>query len=588
MRVNKLKNCFWALLFLTLTPSQAAAELEPVTLQLKWHHQFQFAGYYAAKAKGYYAEAGLDVDILEAKPNLDPVSEVVNGKADYGVGSNSLVLAYNADKPVKVLAVIFQHSPYVLLAKKESGISNIHDVAGKRLMLEPIADELVAYLKNEGVDLSLVQQVPHSFKVMSLIDGDTDVMSAYITDEPFFLDRQDIPYSAFSPRATGIDFYGDNLFTSDAEIELHPERVAAFRAASLKGWEYALSHPDEIIELILSQYPYKTINREKLNYEAVKMMTLIHPELIKIGYMLPERWQHIASTYADLGMLPKDIDLTDFIYAPDAEVDLSHWYWLIAIASLIILIISTIAWHFLRMNKSLDNLLYLKNQQENIGEAINHIAHQWKQPLNNLGLQLMRIEQIAGSKNGDHHQIKTLATQGQDTLEFMADTVDTFNGFLSTKKVLSRFTPDTVVEKTLALLKDNLERNSITVIKQLASDVQINVSESEFSHVLLTLIINARDAMLDRGINNAQIHLETMVKDNRMVLTLADNAGGILIKPINSIFNMGVSTKTNPDVGVGLFIVKKIVTKSWGGSINASNNKDGAIFTITVPLAQNT
>lgn len=588
MRVNKLKNCFWALLFLTLTPNQAAAELEPVTLQLKWHHQFQFAGYYAAKAKGYYAEAGLDVDILEAKPNLDPVSEVVNGKADYGVGSNSLVLAYNADKPVKVLAVIFQHSPYVLLAKKESGISNIHDVAGKRLMLEPIADELVAYLKNEGVDLSLMQQVPHSFKVMSLIDGDTDVMSAYITDEPFFLDRQDIPYSAFSPRAAGIDFYGDNLFTSDAEIEHHPERVAAFRAASLKGWEYALSHPDEIIELILSQYPYKTINREKLNYEAVKMMTLIHPELIKIGYMLPERWQHIASTYADLGMLPKDIDLTDFIYAPDAEVDLSHWYWLIAIASLIILIISTIAWHFLRMNKSLDNLLYLKNQQENIGEAINHIAHQWKQPLNNLGLQLMRIEQIAGSKNGDHHQIKTLATQGQDTLEFMADTVDTFNGFLSTKKVLSRFTPDTVVEKTLALLKDNLERNSITVIKQLASDVQINVSESEFSHVLLTLIINARDAMLDRGINNAQIHLETMVKDNRMVLTLADNAGGILIKPINSIFNMGVSTKTNPDVGVGLFIVKKIVTKSWGGSINASNNKDGAIFTITVPLAQNT
>ncbi len=88
------------------TASQASA-LEQVTLQLKWLHQFQFAGYYAAVQQGYYREAGLNVTIVPATPGKDPVLEVLNGTADYGVGTSSLLLMRTAGKPVVALAVIF-------------------------------------------------------------------------------------------------------------------------------------------------------------------------------------------------------------------------------------------------------------------------------------------------------------------------------------------------------------------------------------------------------------------------------------------------------------------------------------------------
>ena len=86
-----------------------AHALDTVTLQLKWSHAFQFAGYYAAKEKGYYRDAGLDVDIQEASPGDDPLKIVLGGKAQYGVGNSSLLLVRNAGQPVVVLATILRH-----------------------------------------------------------------------------------------------------------------------------------------------------------------------------------------------------------------------------------------------------------------------------------------------------------------------------------------------------------------------------------------------------------------------------------------------------------------------------------------------
>ena len=88
--------------------------LEKVTLQLKWTHAFQFAGYYAALENGYYRDAGLDVEILAGGPYMDVVTQVVSGLADFGVGTSGLLLDYAAGKPIKVLGVVYQHSPSCL------------------------------------------------------------------------------------------------------------------------------------------------------------------------------------------------------------------------------------------------------------------------------------------------------------------------------------------------------------------------------------------------------------------------------------------------------------------------------------------
>lgn len=298
-----------------------ARPLEKVVLQLKWLHQFQFAGYYAAQELGYYRQAGLEVEIREAVPGSDPVRKVVNQEAQYGVGNSSLLLHRHRGDPVVVLAVIFQHSPLVFLSRQTPDISSIHDLNGKRVMVEPMSDELLAYLKQERVQPESLAQVDHSFDPRDLLAGRVDAISAYITDEPFFLERARFPYLSFTPRSAGIDFYGDNLFTTEAELRQHPERVAAFREASLKGWQYAMRHPEEVAELILKRYGVRH-GRDYLLYEAKQMAPLIQPELVEMGYMNPGRWHHIVEVYASLGMLPEGFSLKGFLYGPDLEAKL--------------------------------------------------------------------------------------------------------------------------------------------------------------------------------------------------------------------------------------------------------------------------
>ena len=269
------------LIFKKRVPSPTSPEV--ITLQLKWKHQFQFAGYYAAQAQGYYREAGLEVQIQEAEPNnLDPAQAVLQGDAEFGISNSDLLLLRDRGDPVVALAAIYQHSPSIWLVTKRSGIDNIHNLAGKRGMVEPHAMELIAYLAQEGINLNKMVQVPHTFDPLSLISGKVDAMSAYSTDEPFFLEKSNIEYLTFNPRAGGIDFYGDTLFTTEAQLKNHPQQVQAFVDASLKGWDYALNHPYEIVDLIYNEYSQRH-SREHLSFEAKMTRNLILPDVVSWG-----------------------------------------------------------------------------------------------------------------------------------------------------------------------------------------------------------------------------------------------------------------------------------------------------------------
>jgi len=313
---------------------QPAHALESIQLQLKYLHQFQFAGYYTALEKGYYRDAGLDVQIVEGHSGNEPLDNVLSGKSQFGVGSSSLLLARNAGKPVVVLGVIFQHSPYVLLAPQTGPTQGIHDIKGKRVMMAAQSEELIAYLKQEGIKESDITRVEHSFNPRDLIDGNVYGFSAYATNETDMLDHAGFAYQAYTPRSVGIDFYGDNLFTSEQEIAAHPQRVKAFREASIRGWQYAMAHPEEITDLILSKYSQRN-TRAHLLYEARQMAALVQPVLVEMGYMNPGRWQHIGAVYSDLGMLPKNVSLKGFLYDPDPRPDLRWLYLGLAVAALL-------------------------------------------------------------------------------------------------------------------------------------------------------------------------------------------------------------------------------------------------------------
>ena len=312
-----LKLCTLSFIFLfCLNSAWARHEVGPIVLQLKWKHQFQFAGYYAAIEKGFYKEKGLDVELREAIEGLDPIQEVLAGKANFGIGNSDLLLSKIQGHPVVVLATIFQHSPLALMVRNDSGITTVQDLLGKKVMIEPQSAEIFAYLKNEGIDINKIKISHHSFDPEAFIRKDIDAMSVYVVDEPFHLLEAKIPVTFFFPRTGGVDFFGDTLFTTEDELDKNPERVKAFTEATLQGWDYAFKHSDEIIDLIIKKYSRRH-SKKHLQYEAQKMKEVIRPDLLDIGYINYGRWKHIAEVYAGLGMIKStDVDWDSFLYTP--------------------------------------------------------------------------------------------------------------------------------------------------------------------------------------------------------------------------------------------------------------------------------
>jgi len=291
----------------------AVSRSEPLILQLKWTHGFQFAGYYLALERGYYRAAGLDVRFVEGGGAVSPIEEVEAGRAQYGIASSALVLARHEGHEVVALAAIYQHSPLVLLARGDLQGGTVRDLIGRAVMLEPMADELTAYLLREGVPLSQVRVVPHSGDPRDLAEGRVDAMSAYVHQEPRVLDALGFAYRVFDPSSAGIDFYGDVLFTTTRELGQHPERAAAFRTASLRGWVEALADPRAAVALIHARYAPE-LSEAYLMAEARATADLVRADLIPVGTMYEERWRRIADTYAELGLLPPDASLEGLLF----------------------------------------------------------------------------------------------------------------------------------------------------------------------------------------------------------------------------------------------------------------------------------
>jgi class 3 adenylate cyclase/ABC-type nitrate/sulfonate/bicarbonate transport system substrate-binding protein len=289
------------MLFGILVGSSAGA-LDQVSLQLKWKHQFQFAGYYAAIEEGFYRDNGLEVEIREGGPSVDASATVAAGGADFGVCTNSLLLNKDQRANNVVLAVIFQHSAAVILTPHRSGIRSVSELKGHPLMDAPDSDDIAAMLKHEGVDYASLPRITNDGNPRHLLNGGADAMVAYSTNEPYAFERLGTPYVIFSPRAFGFDFYGDHLCTSKEQVAKHPEQVEAFRAASLEGWQYALAHKEEIVDLILRRYSTQK-TRDALLFEAKQTELLIQPGLVSIGDQTIERWTAIANTYVGLGMM---------------------------------------------------------------------------------------------------------------------------------------------------------------------------------------------------------------------------------------------------------------------------------------------
>ncbi|UFS62701.1 ABC transporter substrate-binding protein [Sulfurimonas sp. HSL-3221] len=316
----RLHAVLLVLLFLSLALRAHEARHEHIVLQLQWLPQFQFAGYYVAKEKGFYTDAGLDVEIRVMKPETDVEQEVLSGRAQYGTGRTSLLVNYESGAPLVAMAAIFQSSPMMLLVREDSGIRTIKDLRGKRVMMTSdvqTAASVQAMLRNAGMKEEDLVLIHHTFDPLSLERNETDAMAAYSSNEPYVLAQRGIKTFAIDPKVSGFDFYNDILFTSQAELKQYPERVKRFYEASLKGWRYAFAHIDETAEMLFEKYNMQHKSLDALRFEGEALKTYALKDDTPLGDLSIERLKAIYQAYVLLGYIKGSRDIGAFVYHPE-------------------------------------------------------------------------------------------------------------------------------------------------------------------------------------------------------------------------------------------------------------------------------
>ena len=346
--------------------------LDKAVLQLSWYHKFQFAGYYAAQLKGFYAQEGLEVEIRGRNSNQLPVDAVLSGEADFGNATSDTVLLRMQGKPVVVLACIMQHSPWAMLVRADSGITSLEDLIGKTVSMDmSYRDvEVLAMLRNEHVSTDNMTIVKKGPGVENLVNGTVDARVSFISSQTFDLRDKGFEPLTIRPINYGIDFYGATLFTSEDQVCEHPERVAAFRRASLRGWQYAMEHQEELIDYILSVYYVDpspdtvSYSREHLSFEATVMAEdLMHPVLIEIGHMNPHRWKRIADTYVDMALAEPIDSLDGFLYDPNPHPDYTRIRRTVISVVVLLIVICSIALMLLVFNLRLKKAVQLRTSE---------------------------------------------------------------------------------------------------------------------------------------------------------------------------------------------------------------------------------
>lgn len=232
-------------------------------------------------------------------------------------------------------------------------------------------------------------------------------------------------------------------------------------------------------------------------------------------------------------------------------------------------------------NRTKDEIIFHQSKMATIGELLNIISHQWRQPLaqiNSLTMD-MYIEQKNG-KLGEK-ELKENIIDIEKTTSYLSHTIDDFSRFFIQEKEKSDFLPKTAIKECINILSPSLKHIDLKI--DIAKDIQVNGYITLYQQVILTILTNSLDVFSARNISNPKISINIDEKNNKSYISVLDNAKGIDDKIIENIFDLYFSTKTEKKVtGLGLYIAKQIIQKNMNGKIMVKNYKDGVKFTIEV------
>ena len=600
-------NLFIFYIFLILSSLNAATSpLEKVSIQLKWFHQYQFAGIFVAKEKGFYKDAGLDVTILERDPSQNNILQVIDGESEYGI-SDSVILRYRAEGyPVKVLSTIFQHNAMVLISKKESQILSPYEIKGKKISYqEGLDDSIISSLlsfANLGKDD--YTKMPMDFSHMDFVNGKVDISEAYISIEPYWLKKKhNIDVNIIDPKNYGIDFYGDLLFTTQKEIDEHPERVKAFKEATLKGWQYALDNREEAIKIILDKYNTRDLQYEQLLYEARITENLIASKYIPLGNVQKERFAILSHLYVNTKLSKEVLDeaVNELIYNVDNERNfLAQYMYSILIISVILLVLVLLLYFY---NHRLKYLVFLRTKEleaskleaEQAAEAksafLANMSHEIRTPMNAI---LGFVEQLEKGEKDPLRQkmFKTVQDSGQTLINIINDILDISK--IQSKHMqlnVESCNIKTLFTHTSALLSHLAKDKNILFTTSIDENVPDNamLDSTRVEQIMINIVSNAIKFTQKNGC--VTIYVSIDAKTQTLQIDVTDNGIGIAEKNAEKIFDAFeqediTTTRRFGGTGLGLAICKKLVELMNGSIYLESVLGEGSTFSIKLPYIE--
>lgn len=230
-----------------------------------------------------------------------------------------------------------------------------------------------------------------------------------------------------------------------------------------------------------------------------------------------------------------------------------------------------------------EHIMIQQNRQAAMGEMIGNIAHQWRQPLNTLGLLTQRVGFFYGSPNFNKEFIDSSVSKSMEIINYMSRTIDDFRTFFAADREMTSFQVNETISKALSLVEASFKERRINLELDEAADVVINGYPNEYAQVLLNILINAKDAINERNIEFPWLKITVSSENGTSLVTIADNAGGISEDIVEKIFDPYFTTKgPQQGTGVGLFMAKSIIEANMGGRLSVRNTDVGAEFRIEV------
>lgn len=280
-----------------------------ITVRLKWTIQTQFAGYFVALEKGYYQEKGLTVHIKEGSYGKNPLKTVKNEVEEFGVQWASDLIA-EGDNFISI-ANIVKDNGFVLISKKNKGIDHISKFKDHTISTWFIGHEyqLKTLLKKYNLTEKEIKLTSQKWDMSQFYNDEIDVISAMSYNE--LLDIFDNGYpknklNIFNLRDEGVGFPGQNIFTTRSFYKTNPLICEKFVKASIKGWQYAINHPKEAVDIVMKYDYEKELNRDHQYNQMKAMIKLIRADEYPLGIHRVEDYKFISDIYQKYGIIKRD------------------------------------------------------------------------------------------------------------------------------------------------------------------------------------------------------------------------------------------------------------------------------------------